>query len=285
MIENSAMPAEWEEHVSNQHLMQLMDGLDELVVILRLDGTCAWCNQAFARLLGEPREAFMGKAYPLPVLREVMVAEPGEAVESWVSVPERGMRLIQFSAESGQDADGCVQSLLITGRDMTPLFRLQHPLNVAETGELLPATAPETAARIEHALQRAQRSDEYVVFLALQVSGAYADINESGYSVALAGITSALQQKIRQGDTLARLDAGAYLLVIEQVDCPEAIATVVDKLSETLASAQPADMPVPMVHIGAAISPDDGIEAHVLIDHAQQAMQRAIVTDVAVCYA
>lgn len=278
------MQAEWESAVSNQHLMQLMDGLDELVMVLRLDGTCAWCNRAFAELLGKPRDELLGKAYPLPQLRELMVAEPQEKVEAWVETAEKGMRLIQLGAVSGQDTEGCVESLLISGRDMTPLYRLQHPLNVLTNGELLPVTAPHAAARIEHALQRAQRADEYVVFLALQITGAEPATDENGYSASLERVAAALQQKIRQGDTLARLDSGAYLLVLEQVDCPEAITVVVDKLSAALSENQPADLPALAVNIGVAISPDDGCEPLELVDRAQQAMQRAIMNDETICY-
>lgn len=284
MNENSARPAEREHAVSTGHLMQLLDGLDELVMVLRLDGTCAWCNRAFAELLGSSRDALLGKAYPLPQLRELMVSEPQQSVEAWINAGDKGMRLIRLSAISGVDVEGCVESLLVSGRDMTPLYRLQHPLHVANSGDLLPVTAPQTLARIEHALQRAQRAEEYVAFLALQISGAEPAISESGYSEALARITAALQRKIRQGDTLARLDSGAYLLVLEQVDCPEAIAAVVGKLSATLSENQSADQPPLAVNIGVAISPDDGTEPLELVDRAQQAMQRAIMTDEKICY-
>lgn len=278
------MQAERDNTVSNQHLMQLMDSLGELVMMLRLDGTCAWCNRAFAEFLGKSREALLGKAYPLPELRELMVTEPPHTIETWVNAGEKGMRLIRLNAVSGLDAEGCVESLLITGRDMTPLYRLQHPLHVIGSSDLLSVTAPQTTARIEHALQRGQRAEEYVVFLALQISGAEAALDENGYSASLERIATALQQKIRQGDTLARLDSGAYLLVLEQVDCPEAIAAVVDKLSSALSENQPADLPALAVNIGVAISPDDGAEPLELVDRAQQAMQRAIMNDEKICY-
>ena len=278
------MQAERDNTVSNQHLMQLMDSLGELVMVLRLDGTCAWCNLAFTEFLGKPREALLDKAYPLPELRELMVTAPPHTIETWVDAREKGMRLIRLNAVSGLDAEGCVESLLITGRDMTPLYRLQHPLHVAGSSDLLPVTAPQTIARIEHALQRGQRAEEYVVFLALQISGAEAALDENGYSASLERIAIALQQKIRQGDTLARLDSGAYLLVLEQVDCPEAIAAVVDKLSSALSENQPADLPTLAVNIGVAISPDDGAEPLELVDRAHQAMQRAIMNDEKICY-
>ncbi|GAA0784353.1 hypothetical protein GCM10009109_02530 [Marinobacterium sediminicola] len=278
------MQAEGENAVSSHNLMQLMDTLDELVMVLSLDGTCSWCNLAFAELLGKTREELQGRAYPLSQLRELMVAEPQQSIEAWIETAAKGMRLIRFRAVTGQDAEGCVESLLITGRDMTPLYRLQHPLHVNGNAELLPVTAPQTAARIEHALQRAKRAEEYVVFLALQISGAEPAVTENGYSASLERMATALQQKIRQGDTLARLDSGAYLIVLEQVDCPEAIAAVVDKLSSTLSENQPADLPALAVNIGVAISPDDGTEALELVDRAHQALQRAIMTDEQICY-
>jgi GGDEF domain-containing protein len=213
-----------------------------------------------------------------------MVTEPPHTIETWVDAGEKGMRLIRLNAASGLDVEGCVESLLVTGRDMTPLYRLQHPLHVIGSSDLLSVTAPQTTARIEHALQRGQRAEEYVVFLALQISGAEAALDENGYSASLERIATALQQKIRQGDTLARLDSGAYLLVLEQVDCPEAIAAVVDKLSSALSENQPADLPALAVNIGVAISPDDGAEPLELVDRAQQAMQRAIMNDEKICY-
>ncbi|MBA4501181.1 diguanylate cyclase domain-containing protein [Marinobacterium marinum] len=284
MSENSTMQAEWKNAVSNQHLMQLMDGLDELVMVLSLDGTCTWCNRAFAELLGKTREALSGKAYPLPELRELMVAEPQQTVEVWVA-SDKGARLLRLSAVSGQDAEGCIESLLIIGRDMTPMHRLQNPLHFMSHGEeLLPVTAPQTLARIEHALQRSVRAEEYVVFLALQISGTGPVAATDSYGASLERVANALQHKIRQGDTLARLDSGAYLLVLEQVDCPEAIAAVVDKLSVVLNENQMADQPALMVNIGVAISPDDGYEPLELMDRAQQALQRAIMEDETICY-
>ncbi|MBR9827280.1 MAG: diguanylate cyclase [Oceanospirillales bacterium] len=284
MSENSTALAEWESTVSNQHLLQLMDGLGELIMVLRLDGTCAWCNRAFSQLLDKPLDELVGKVYPLPQLRDLMVAEPPQVVESWIETPAGGVRLVRFSAVSGLDNEGCVESLLVTGQDMTPFYRVQHPLDVATEYELPAAAAPHTVARIEHALQRAQRAEEYVVFLSILISGAPQSLNESSYITGLERIANELRQKIRQGDTLARLDSGAYLLVLEQIDCPEAIATVVDKLSATLCESQPADMPALAVNIGVSISPDDGHESLELVDRAQQAMQRAVMTDTQVCY-
>ena len=52
--------------VNPQHLYALMDQLPELILVLSLDGTCSWCNLAFARLTGKSREVLLGKAYPNP---------------------------------------------------------------------------------------------------------------------------------------------------------------------------------------------------------------------------
>ena len=268
---------------AGRHLLQLMDNLEELVVVLRLDGTCAWCNQAFANLLGHSREALVGKAYPLPELRELMVAKPREQVESWVTLEDGSARLIRFTADTGLDVEDCVESLLIVGRDMTAFYRLQHPLQgVTDTG-LLSATDAKIQARIEHALHRAQRAQEYVGFMAIQVSGGQIR-DELQQTAVLNRLVENLRQHIRMGDTLARLDSGAYLLVLEQIDCPEAITAVVDKIAAALDESAPADMGGFAINAGVATSPDDGFAAPELIDRAQQAMQRAIADDLRVRY-
>ncbi|MBP0050015.1 diguanylate cyclase [Marinobacterium sp. AK62] len=269
---------------SSRHLLQLADNLDELVIILRLDGTCAWCNTSFARLLGEPREALLGKAYPVAELRELMVTGPREAVESWVRLPDGRSRLIRFRADMGLDDEGCVESLLATGRDLTPFFRLQHPLQVDSHEGLLSASDPQVQARIEHALHRAHRAQEYVGFMAIQLSGAASALREVQQSAMLNRLIDTLRQRIRLGDTLARLDSGAYLLVLEQIDCPEAIATVIDKFSSLLEDETPADIGGFSINAGVSISPDDGLTAPELIDRAQQAMQRALMNDQKVNY-
>lgn len=269
---------------ADRHLLQLMDSLDELVVVLRLDGTCAWCNRAFANLLGSLRESLIGKAYPLPELRELMVAKPRESIESWVQIENRGARLIRFTAEAGTDAEGCVESLLIIGRDMTPFYRLQHPMQSSSDTGVLMASDPKTLARIEHALHRAQRAQEYIGFMAIQVSGGGRNRDEVQQEAVLCRLIENVRQHIRLGDTLAKLGSGAYLLVLEQIDCPEAIMVVVDKIAAALDECSPADMDGFAINAGVATSPDDGFVVPELIDRAQQAMQRAIADNQRVCY-
>ncbi|WP_010323670.1 diguanylate cyclase domain-containing protein [Marinobacterium stanieri] len=266
-----------------RHLIQLADNLDDFVVVLRLDGTCAWCNRSFANLLGAERESLLGKAYPLPELRELMVHRARESVETWVQLESGQNRLIRFNADAGLDTEGCVESLLITGRDLTPFYRLQHPLAAAGDKGLLLASDDQVQARIKHALDRAQRAQEYVGFMAIQVSGTGQQDLASQADV-LNQVVASVRQKIRQGDTLARLESGAYLLVLEQIDCPEAIGTVVEKFSALLHEGAPELETGYAINTGVAISPDDGVETAELIERAQQAMQRAIMDEQQIAY-
>lgn len=268
--------------LENRHLLQLADSLDELMVVLRLDGTCAWCNQSFARLLDAERESLLGQAYPLHELREVMVSRPQDRLDTWVHLSSGDPRLIQFKAVAGLDDEGCVESVLITGRDVTAFHRLQNPLTSGLDMGLLPASESQVQARIEHALDRAQRAQEYVGFMAIHISaGPEVDADSSAV---LPQLVDLVRQKIRQGDTLAQLDSGAYLLVLEQIDCPEAITTVVEKFSTLLQEHAAGHDNTFVINAGVAISPDDGLKATELTDRAQQAMQRAIMKEERVCY-
>lgn len=268
--------------LENRHLLQLADNLDELMVVLRLDGTCAWCNQSFARLLDTERDSLLGQAYPLYELREVMVSRPQDVVETWVQLKSGELRLIQFKAAAGLDEDGCVESVLVTGRDITAFHRLQNPLTSGSDMGLLPAAESQVQARIEHALDRAQRAQEYVGFMAIHISAG--PELETDSSAVLPQLVDLVRQKIRQGDTLAQLDSGAYLLVLEQIDCPEAITTVVEKFSLLLQEHAAGHNDTFVINAGVAISPDDGLKAAELTDRAQQAMQRAIMNEERVCY-
>jgi GGDEF domain-containing protein len=270
--------------VNPQHLYALMDQLPELILVLSLDGTCSWCNLAFARLTGKSREVLLGKAYPLPVLRELMVTDERKDLERWLEVPDSSPRLIRFEVTPGVGDDEAIDSVLITGRDMTPLYRLQHPLAPLSEDNLPPAADMKVRARLEHSLQRAQRAQEYVVFLSLQLSGQQPGQAEGRYNNSLRRMSQVLQEQIRKGDTLARLDSGAWLVVLEQIDCPEAIERVINKLAAALEQMQQADLPGLCINIGVAVSPDDGLTADELIDRSEQALHRSIMLEERVYY-
>lgn len=270
--------------VNPKHLYTLLDQLPELVVILGLDGTCNWCNQAFLRLVDKPREQLLGKAYPLPVLRELMVADERKDLERWLNVPQGSPRLIRFEVSAGAGDDEVVDSVLITGRDMTPLYRLQHPLAPLADDSLPLASDMKVRVRLEHSLQRAQRAQEYVAFLSLQLSGQQPGRAQGIYDSSLARMSQVLQEQIRKGDTLARLDSGAWLVAIEQIDCPEAIELVINKLASALEQVQQVDLPELCINIGVAVSPDDGLVADELIDRSEQALHRSIMLEERVSY-
>lgn len=270
--------------VNPKHLYTLLDQLPELVVILGLDGTCNWCNQAFLRLVDKPREQLLGKAYPLPVLRELMVTDERKDLERWLNVPQGSPRLIRFEVSAGAGDDEVVDSVLITGRDMTPLYRLQHPLAPLADDSLPLASDMKVRVRLEHSLQRAQRAQEYVAFLSLQLSGQQPGRAQGIYDSSLARMSQVLQEQIRKGDTLARLDSGAWLVAIEQIDCPEAIELVINKLALALEQVQQVDLPELCINIGVAVSPDDGLVADELIDRSEQALHRSIMLEERVSY-
>ena len=277
--EQNTLPA-----VNPRHLFALMDQLPELILVMDLDGCCRWCNLALAKLLGQTRDELLGRVYPLPVLQELMMTENQQETERWVEVPGGAPRLIRFSISAAMEEDDLVDSALIIGRDLTPLYRLQHPLApLSEDGVPLAADM-QVRARLEHALQRAQRAQEYVVFLALQPTGISPAQDEATYRGCLKRMSQVIQEQIRKGDTLARLDSGAWLVVLEQVDCPEAIERVIGKLSAALDQMQQGDMPGMCINIGVAVSPDDGITADELIGQSEQALHRSIMLEEPVCY-
>jgi GGDEF domain-containing protein len=270
--------------VTPRHLYALLDRLPELVLVLAPDGTCRWCNLAFARLTGQPRAQLLGKDCPLPRLRAIGATGAQPPLECWLEIPDTGPRLIRFEITTGAGDDGAGDLVLITGRDMTPLHRLQQPLAPLQEDNLPPATDIQVRARLEHALQRAQRAQEYVAFVSLQLSELRPPPAAGEGADGRKGISQLLQRQIRGGDTLARLHSGAWLLVLEQIDCPAAIERVIDKLVAALEQVREADRPRRCLNIGVVVSPDDGDTVAELIDRSEQALHRSIMLEERVYY-
>ena len=136
-------------------------------------------------------------------------------------------------------------------------------------------------SHLAHALAHAQRHKRQVGVLYLDLDR-FKNINDSlGYPIGdelLIALTERLAMRIRSEDMLARLGGDEFLLVLENIDSPEDAVGMARTMLELL--AQPFVLSGKQeVYIGASIgisvSPDDGIKADELIQHADAAMHLA----------
>lgn len=135
--------------------------------------------------------------------------------------------------------------------------------------------------RLSHALERAQRHQERVAVLFIDLDH-FKTINDGlGHAVGdelLITVARRLQQRLRNEDTLARLGGDEFLVVLENLECPEEAAQT------ALALLQLFERPLPLdnerdAYLGASIGisfyPDDGYSADELIRNADAALFQA----------
>ena len=136
-------------------------------------------------------------------------------------------------------------------------------------------------SRIQHSIDRATRTQRHVALLFIDLDR-FKTVNDSlGHPVGdelLAAIAQRLRDRLRDGDTLARIGGDEFVLLIEDMQAPEEAARVANMLLELLHT------PFKLQHgreiyigasIGIAVFPEDGSTVTELIQHSDVAMYQA----------
>lgn len=135
--------------------------------------------------------------------------------------------------------------------------------------------------RLSHALQHAQRHQEQVAVLFIDLDH-FKTINDGlGHAVGdelLVTVARRLQQRLRNEDTLARLGGDEFLVILENLQSPDEAAHTAQALLKLF------ERPLPLGHqrdaylgasIGISFYPDDGQSSDELIRNADAALYQA----------
>ncbi|MFZ3023507.1 PAS domain S-box protein [Pseudomonas sp.] len=135
--------------------------------------------------------------------------------------------------------------------------------------------------RLSHALQHAQRHQEQVAVLFIDLDH-FKTINDGlGHAVGdelLVTVARRLQQRLRNEDTLARLGGDEFLVILENLQSPDEAAHTAQALLKLF------ERPLPLGHqrdaylgasIGISFYPDDGQNSDELIRNADAALYQA----------
>jgi diguanylate cyclase (GGDEF)-like protein/PAS domain S-box-containing protein len=194
----------------------------------------------------------------------------------------RDGRLIDVEVATGpQDFQGR-PSILSIITDVTERNRLQKELREGALRDPLTGRASRVlfTERLAHALAQAQRRNAVTTVLFVDVDH-FKTVNDSlGYTVGdavLQAVAARLAVTLRPGDTVARLSADEFALLLEDVGDPNRVADVAERLHDAFAvplEFRDGSLTVGL-SIGVAVSTNSGPGATEMIRDAKLAMEAA----------
>jgi diguanylate cyclase (GGDEF)-like protein len=131
--------------------------------------------------------------------------------------------------------------------------------------------------RLEHAISGSRRSGKLIAVLFVDLDH-FKEINDTfGHAAGdkvLVNVARLLKSSLREIDTVARLGGDEFVVLIDLVDDPNQVATVVQKLHTLFQQAMQIEGHQLHVHasIGISIYPRDGKDANELMQNADRAM-------------
>jgi len=134
--------------------------------------------------------------------------------------------------------------------------------------------------RMEQAISLAARNQKHIAVLFLDIDG-FKHINDSlGHLVGdqlLQSISRRLEEAIRASDTLSRFGGDEFIVLLPEVDHPEATTVAAARLLEAVAEVHVVGQHELHVSacIGISVYPDDGADGETLIKNADAAMYSA----------
>lgn len=131
--------------------------------------------------------------------------------------------------------------------------------------------------RLEHAISGSRRSGKHLAVLFVDLDH-FKEINDTlGHAAGdkvLVNVATLLKSSLREIDTVARLGGDEFVVLVDMVDDPDQVTTVVQKLHALFQQPMQIDGHELHVHasIGISIYPRDGKDADELMQNADQAM-------------
>jgi diguanylate cyclase (GGDEF)-like protein/PAS domain S-box-containing protein len=275
----------------------------EGITITDADGTIVDVNATFTQITGYAREEVLGqnrrmlhsgrqgKAFYV-AMWQALTTQGHWSGEIW-NRRKNGETYAEFVTISAvRDTAGRTQHYVSLGSDITASKTHQSELERIAHYDTLTGLPNRLLLgdRLRQAIAQGQRRDKplAVVYLDLDNIKAVNDTygHEAGDAVLIA-LGQAMQQSLRDGDTLARIGGDEFVAVLVDLDQPGDCIPVLERLlaSATTPVTLPASLefdhaaPDQRVQVSASIGvtfyPQDDVDADVLLRHADQAMYQA----------
>lgn len=186
------------------------------------------------------------------------------------------------SIESVKDKDGEVSQYISVFTDITEQKRSEERVQYLAHYDVL-TDLPNRILfndRLNHAIERASRQKHSLGVLFIDLDR-FKYVNDTlGHQQGdelLKKVAERLNKSVRQIDTVARLGGDEFTVILEEVERPEVLVTVAEKILHSLNCAIDLDGHQVVVgcSIGLSLYPDDGGCAEQLLKHADTAMYYA----------
>jgi diguanylate cyclase (GGDEF)-like protein/PAS domain S-box-containing protein len=263
------------------------------VVITDLRGTIEYVNPAFEKTTGYSRREALGQtprlvksgkhdaAYYERLWQTILRGDVFRGV--FVNRRKDGSLYYEEKTITPlKDEKGVITNFVATGKDVTERMEAQERLDRLAHYDALTGLPNRSLFRdrLQHALNRAQRSGRQVAVLVLDLDN-FKTINDSlGHDAGdrlLQAVAGGIRVCLRAEDTAARLGGDEFVIVLEDVERVEEVSAVAHKLVDIL--TQPIQLGEQEVFVtaslGIALYPDDAPDLDDLLKYADTAMYRA----------
>ncbi len=270
-----------------------LENTAEGVMILDRDRRVVKVNKAFARITGYGKQEVIGRPMPFRSLQR----ERGEDDRDiWRALDQDGHwegevwnrrkggetypELLSLSTL--KDGQGQVSHYVCVFNDISEHKEYQRQLEFLAHHDTLTGLPNRTLFQQEcqQAIGRAKRSGKVVGILFLDMDH-FKTINDSlGHPVGdrfLKDVASRLKEVIRESDLVSRFGGDEFAILVDNIDDPEDVATVANKVREVLSEPVRVDEYelAASCSIGISLFPADGEDASSLLRNADTAMYRA----------
>ena len=285
------------QHQNSENEMRKLTGAIEqttdAVMICNAQGKIEYVNSGFVRMTGYSKDEALGSNPKL--LRSgrhddsfygVMwdTISFGDVFQD-VFVNKRKDGSLYYEEKSItplKNERGVVEHFISTGKDITEQMQTRERLHHLSQHDLLTGLPNRMLFndRLEQAIPRARRSESILAVLLVDMDR-FKNINETlGFDCGdhmLQAVGGRLQSSTRDGDTVARLGDDEFAVILEDVQQPEDVPKIIEKIIGSLAQAYYIDDHELFVtsSIGASIYPADGLEPELLVQNADVAIHHA----------
>lgn len=270
---------------------QIYASTSEAMLVLDSDLTIARVNRAFCELVGRDAPDILGQrpdAYLAAGALDAIRGLCGSSLagDSWsgeTAAITSGQALSVWAQIDGvRDPDGGLAYVVAMLTDIRELKRTQEEVEYLAYHDPLTRLPNRRAldGRMEDAIHRAERAGGEIAVMFLDLDR-FKNINDSfGHAVGdglLVQLADRLQQLCRKEDFVARLSGDEFALVVEDIDGPEQLSRLLERILQLV--ARPYEVLERHLHvtvsIGLSIYPDDADSVVELLRNADTAMYRA----------